>query len=86
MVTKRAFTFFRDEIRANRPLISFIPGHSRTVAGYLQYRLSLPGLSLTPFRGLLVYDCHRRQAWSRAGNLGHADLSVRLQRARDAIS
>jgi Peptidase_C39 like family len=43
---------FRTEIRANRPLISFIPGHSRTVAGYT--RAGLPWLS--PFRGLLVYD------------------------------
>jgi hypothetical protein len=42
---------FRDEIRANRPLISFVPGHSRTVAGYV--RLSLAAIS---FRGLLVYD------------------------------
>jgi hypothetical protein len=43
---------FRTEIRANRPLISFIPGHSRTVAGYT--RSGLPWLS--PFRGLLVFD------------------------------
>jgi hypothetical protein len=43
---------FRSEIRANRPLISFIPGHSRTVAGYT--RSGLPWLS--PFHGLLVYD------------------------------
>lgn len=43
---------FRTEIRANRPLISFIPGHSRTVAGYT--RAGLPWIS--PFRGLLVYD------------------------------
>ena len=54
VVTNPAFTFFRDEIRANRPLISFIPGHSRTVARYIQYRLALSGM--TPFRGLLVYD------------------------------
>jgi peptidase C39-like protein len=47
-----SWTEFRTEIRANRPLISFIPGHSRTVAGYL--RSGLPWLS--PFRGLLVYD------------------------------
>lgn len=54
MVVNPAFTFFRNEIRANRPLISFIPGHSRTVAGYIQYRFALAGT--TPFRGLLVYD------------------------------
>ncbi len=47
-----SFTEFRTEIRGNRPLISFIPGHSRTVAGYT--RSGLPWLS--PFRGLLVYD------------------------------
>jgi hypothetical protein len=47
-----SWTQFRNEIRANRPLISFIPGHSRTVAGYT--RSGLPWLS--PFRGLLVYD------------------------------
>jgi peptidase C39-like protein len=47
-----SWTQFRTEISANRPLISFIPGHSRTVAGYLRSGLS----SLSPFRGLLVYD------------------------------
>ena len=54
MTVNPAFTLFRNEIRANRPMISFIPSHSRTVAGYIQYTLALPGL--TPFRGLLVYD------------------------------
>jgi hypothetical protein len=54
MAANPTFTFFRDEIRVNRPLISFIPGHSRSVAGFVQYRLTLAGL--TPFRGLLVYD------------------------------
>jgi hypothetical protein len=47
-----SWTEFRNEVRANRPLISFIPGHSRTVAGYV--RSGLPWIS--PFRGLLVYD------------------------------
>jgi hypothetical protein len=47
-----AFDIFRDEIRENRPLISFVPGHSRTVAGYTRNVLSYP----VPFRGLLVYD------------------------------
>lgn len=51
MTTTPNWNEFRDEIRANRPLISFIPGHSRTVAGYV--RLSLLSLN---FRGLLVYD------------------------------
>lgn len=48
------WSVFRDEIRANRPLISFVPGHSRTVAGYTQTLIHLPGK--LPFKGLLVYD------------------------------
>ncbi len=35
-------------------MISFIPGHSRAVAGYTRNLLALAGF--TPFRGLLVYD------------------------------
>lgn len=54
MVTNPGFNVFRDEIRANRPLISFVPGHSRTVAGYYSTMLHLPGH--LPFKGLLVYD------------------------------
>ena len=50
MHTNPGFNVFRDEIRANRPLISFVPGHSRTVAGYTRTLWSItPG-----FRGLLV--------------------------------
>lgn len=45
---------FQTEIRANRPLISFIPGHARTVAGYTYSLIHLPGE--LPFKGLLVYD------------------------------
>lgn len=45
---------FQTEIQANRPFISFIPGHSRTVAGYTCTLLALPGE--LPFNGLLVYD------------------------------
>jgi hypothetical protein len=45
---------FESEIDANRPLISFIPGHSRTIAGYTRSFISLVGQS--PYRGLLVYD------------------------------
>ena len=48
------FSEFENEIDANRPLISFVPGHSRTVAGYTRSFLSLFGQP--PFRGLLVYD------------------------------
>ena len=49
-----AWATFQTEIRANRPLISFIPAHSRTVAGYTRTMIQLPGQ--LPFRGLLVYD------------------------------
>ena len=42
---------FRAEIRANRPLVSFIPGHSRTVAGYTRTVLSW----YSPQRGLVEY-------------------------------
>lgn len=54
MFVNPAFNIFRDEIRANRPLISFIPGHSRTVAGYTQSLFIL--VAQIPYRGLLVYD------------------------------
>ena len=54
MNTSPTFNEFRSEILANRPLISFIPGHSRTVAGYTRQNIVLWGM--TPFRGLLVYD------------------------------
>lgn len=54
MVVNPGWNFFQDEIRANRPLISFIPGHSRTVAGYTRSLLAL--VNQIPFRGLLVYD------------------------------
>jgi hypothetical protein len=46
------FGQFETEINANRPLISFIPGHSRTVAGY-SWTL-FPWTSMQ--HGLLVYD------------------------------
>lgn len=52
MNTSPNWTQFVDEIDANRPLISFIPGHSRTVAGYTQTRFN----PWNTFRGLLVYD------------------------------
>lgn len=54
MNTSPTFAEYVAEIDANRPLISFIPGHSRTVAGYFRSFMSLPGQSA--FRGLLVYD------------------------------
>lgn len=43
---------FVTEIDANRPMVSFVPGHSRTVAGYTQTRW----LVWYTYRGLLVYD------------------------------
>ncbi len=54
MHTNPGWNIFRDEVRANRPLISFIPGHSRTVAGYTRSLIAL--VNQIPFRGLLVYD------------------------------
>ncbi len=50
--TNPTWAEFVSEINANRPLISFIPGHSRTVAGYTRGRSILGGY----FKGLLVYD------------------------------
>ena len=47
------WTEFTNEIEHDRPLISFIPGHSRTVAGYTYSRFTSFGFI---FRGLLVYD------------------------------
>jgi hypothetical protein len=52
MNTSPSWYEFRAEIRANRPLISFVPGHSRAVAGYTSTRI----FSWYLFRGLLVYD------------------------------
>lgn len=54
MVVNPGFNFFRDQVRANRPTISFIPGHSRTVAGYTRSLLLF--LGQISFHGLLVYD------------------------------
>jgi len=48
------FNVFRDQIRENRPLISFVPGHSRTVAGYTRNLISI--VNQLPYSGLLVYD------------------------------
>ncbi|MGM0385280.1 MAG: hypothetical protein ACQERF_04765 [Actinomycetota bacterium] len=49
-----AWSIHRDEIRADRPLISFVPRHSRTVVGFTESRIAL--LGDLPYRGLLVYD------------------------------
>jgi len=54
MVVNPGWTTFRNELKQNRPLISFVPGHSRTVVGYTRTRLLLP--SVLAFRGLLVFD------------------------------
>jgi hypothetical protein len=45
---------FRDEIVANHPVISFVPGHARTIAGYAVIMPTASGLS--PSRHLVVYD------------------------------
>jgi hypothetical protein len=52
MNTIPTWTEFRNEIRHNRPLISFIPRHARTVAGYTSTKF----IRWYTFRGLLVYD------------------------------
>jgi len=54
MHTNPTWNIFHSEISANRPMISFIPGHSRSVAGYTHSLLNFPGQ--VPYRGLLVYD------------------------------
>jgi hypothetical protein len=54
MTTSPNWSEFKTEITANRPLISFVPGHSRAVAGY--YESFLAPIGQTPFKGLLVYD------------------------------
>jgi hypothetical protein len=54
------FNVFRGEIRENRPLISFVPGHSRTVAGYTRNLLSI--VNQLSYSGLLVYDPWPRNA------------------------
>lgn len=53
---KNWWTLFRNEINANRPVISFIPGHSRVVAGYYQNNFLLNKNYPIGFKGLLVYD------------------------------
>jgi hypothetical protein len=54
MITGPVFSDFVSELDQNRPMISFIPGHSRTVAGYTESLLFI--LGHLGFRGLLVYD------------------------------
>jgi hypothetical protein len=53
MVEPVAFDQFIQQIEAARPVISFIPGHSRTAAGFTETFGGLPALL---FQGLLVYD------------------------------
>jgi hypothetical protein len=54
MKTDPTWEDFRDEIVANRPVISLVPGHARTIAGYTD--TGPVSAQLGPFRGLLVYD------------------------------
>jgi hypothetical protein len=54
MTATPAWNIHVDSIRDHRPLISFVPGHSRTVAGYTESRIFI--LGELPYRGLLVYD------------------------------
>jgi hypothetical protein len=54
MLTTPPFSTYTAEIQANRPLISFIPGHSRSVAGYTRSIFVILGGA--GYQGLLVYD------------------------------
>ena len=54
MNTSPTFAQYRSEILANRPLVSFVPGHSRSVAGYT--RTISPLFPSLNFNGLLVFD------------------------------
>lgn len=54
MHTNPGWNVFHDEIAQNRPLISFVPGHSRTVAGFTHTIIDFFHPIL--FKGLLVYD------------------------------
>lgn len=53
-IANPTWAIYEKEIKANRPLISFIPAHSRTVAGYTKSMIQF--LNQVPFKGLLVYD------------------------------
>lgn len=53
MYTTNPFSRFVSEINANRPLVAFVPGHSRTVVGYSETGWLL--LTATD-RGLTVFD------------------------------
>lgn len=52
MDTSPSWNEFVTQIDQNHPVISFIPGHSRTVAGYTSTKI----FTWYSFRGLLVYD------------------------------
>jgi hypothetical protein len=54
MIINPTFSAFTSELARNRPMISFVPGHSRTVAGYTESLFVF--VNQLPFRGLLVYD------------------------------
>lgn len=54
MLTAPPFSTYVSEIQANRPMVSFVPGHSRSVAGYTRANFVI--LGHTGFQGLLVYD------------------------------
>jgi hypothetical protein len=54
MIANPTWSIYYNDLKANRPMISFIPGHSRAVAGYTRNLIALAGF--TPYRGLLVYD------------------------------
>ncbi|MGA8495592.1 MAG: C39 family peptidase [Xanthobacteraceae bacterium] len=55
MTANPTFGTYTSELQQNRPMISFIPGHARLVAGYTE-SLSAVGDNQVPLRGLLLYD------------------------------
>jgi len=56
LVTSPTFNLFKNEILANRPINSIVPGHSRTVAGYRQSALVFFPSGIPTYQGILVYD------------------------------
>jgi hypothetical protein len=74
-IAKPTWNTYQIEIQANRPFISLIPAHSRTVIGYHEHMLEIPGHlppgpppRMVPIKLLLVYDpwpptdCAHREA------------------------
>ena len=48
MIANPTWTVYRNDLKANRPMISFIPGHSRAVAGFTRNLLALTWIHPVP--------------------------------------